>query len=63
MRVSSKLIIVACVLLVAAAVLSFLMFTEQLRPSFWLNSVAFVCATAGLILGFIGIAEHMRSRR
>ena len=58
-----RLIVVALVLLVVGAVLPFLMVNHVLPSTLALNLFSAVSSTVGFILGFIGIAQLMRSRR
>ena len=58
-----KLIIIATVLLIIGVVLPFMMVLELLEKMLVLSAVSFVCSTAGLIMGFIGIAQYTRARR
>ena len=58
-----KLIIIGFVLLLIGVALPFLMVIQLLEATFFLISVSFACSTAGLVTGFIGIAQYMRFRR
>jgi uncharacterized membrane protein len=58
-----KLIIVAIVLLLMGAILPFLMVMGLLESTLALCFMAGLSSPAGLILGVIGIAMHMRSRK
>ncbi len=58
-----SLIIVALVLLLLGAVLPFLMVLGVLESTLALNFFAALSSTMGFILGFIGVAKLMRTRR
>ena len=63
MEKSVKLMLAGFVLLVTGVALPFLMVLELIRSTFLLNFIAYACSTTGLVLGFIGIAQHVRTRR
>jgi len=56
-------IIVGFLLLLAGVVLPFLMVMRLLEPTLALNFISYGCSTAGLITGFIGIAQYRRTGR
>jgi hypothetical protein len=64
MRVSApvRLIVVAFVLLLAGALLPFLMVIRVLEPSFALSFFSYALSLVGLITGLIGAAHYGRSR-
>ena len=57
-----RLIIVAIVLLLIGVILPFLMVLQLLESTLALNFISYGCSTAGLILGFVGIAQYTRRR-
>jgi len=63
MEHSLKLIGIAFILLLAGAVLPFLMLVGVFESTLFLNLVAVVCTIAGATTGFIGMAFYMRRRR
>jgi len=60
---SFKLIFIATGLLVLGVVLPMLMVLGYLGSTLFLNFVSAVSSTGGLLLGFVGIAQYVRSRR
>jgi hypothetical protein len=58
-----KLIAIGFVLLLAGAVLPFLMLVGLLESTLFLNLVAVVCSIGGTTTGFIGLAFYMRRQR
>ena len=58
-----KLIIVGFVLLLVGVVLPFLMVLGLVESTLLLNFLSYGCSTAGLITGFIGMAQYMRGRK
>ncbi len=63
MEKSVKLIIAGVVLLLVGAILPFVMVIRLVTPTLLLSFISYACSTAGLITGFIGIAQHVRVRR
>ena len=53
-----KLIVIAFVLLLAGAILPFLMLIGLVEPTLFLNLVAVVCSIGGLTTGFMGIVSY-----
>ena len=58
-----KLIIVGFVLLLVGVVLPFLMVLRLVESTFLLNFLAYSSSTAGLVLGFVCIAQYVRPRK
>lgn len=58
-----KLIVAGSVLLLVGVVLPFLMVMELVESTLLLNFLAYGSSTAGLISGFVGIAQYRRGRR
>jgi hypothetical protein len=58
-----KLIIVGFVLLLVGVVLPFLMVLGLVESTLLLSFLAYGSSTAGLILGFVGIAQYSRGRK
>jgi len=54
---------VGFVLLLTGLVLPFLMVLGLVESTFLLNFLAYGSSTAGLILGFVGIARYGRGRK
>lgn len=63
METPLKLIIAGFVLLLIGAILPFVMVIGLVTPTLLLSFISHGCSTAGLITGFIGIAQHVRVRR
>ena len=63
METPLKLIIAGLVLLLIGAILPFVMVIRLVTPTLVLSFISYACSTAGLVLGFIGIAQHVRARR
>ncbi len=57
-----QLLIVATILLLAGAVLPFLMVIRVLEPSFALSFFSYGASLLGLVMGLIGIAQYGRGR-
>ena len=64
MRVSApvRLLILATVLLLAGAVLPFLMVLRVIEPSFAWSFFSYGASVVGVVTGLIGIAQYGRSR-
>ncbi len=64
MRVSApvRLLILATVLLLAGAILPFLMVIRVIQPSFALSFFSYGASLVGLVMGLIGVAQYGRSR-
>jgi hypothetical protein len=58
-----RLLGIAFALLIAGAVLPFLMLVGLVESTLFLNLVAVVCSIGGATIGFIGIAFYMRRQR
>ena len=58
-----RLIIVGFVLLLVGVVLPFLMVLRLLESTLPLNFISYGSSTAGLIVGFMGIARYRRTDR
>lgn len=59
-----RLLIIAVFLLLFGCVMPFLMVTQAVRSTFFLNFLSFAASLAGLFLGIIGIAQHrIKSRK
>jgi uncharacterized membrane protein YiaA len=58
-----RLIIIGFVLLLCGAVLPFLMVIGLLINTLPLNFLAYFCSVAGLVTGFIGIAQYNRREK
>ena len=58
-----RLLSIGVGLLIAGAVLPFLMVLRLLEPTLFLCFLAYGCSTVGFITGFIGIALYSRSRK
>ena len=63
MEKSVKLIIAGVALLLVGAILPFVMVIRLVTPTLLLSFISHGCSTAGLITGFIGIAQHVRVRK
>ena len=57
-----RLIIIAVVLLITGVVLPTLMVLQLVESTLLLNFLSYGSSTAGLILGFVGIAQYTRRR-
>ena len=57
------LILVGFFLVLAGAVLPFLMVTRVLASTFFLNFTSFGATMAGLLLGMVGAATYVRMRK
>jgi hypothetical protein len=64
MRVSApvRLVVVALVLLLAGALLPFLMVIRVLQPSFALSFLSYALSLVGLVAGLLGVAHYGRNR-
>lgn len=64
MRVSApiRLLVLATVLLLAGAILPFLMVIRVIEPSFVLSFFSYGASLVGLVTGLIGIAQYGRRR-
>ncbi len=58
-----RLIIIAFVLLIIGLVLPFLMVLGLVESTLLLCFLAYGSSTTGLILGFVGMTQYMRSRK
>ena len=58
-----RLILMALALRLIGVVLPFMMVMEYLESTLALNFLSQVCSTAGLIIGFVGIAQYVGSQR
>ena len=58
-----RLIVGGLVLLIAGALLPWLMVLEYLASTLFLNIVTIAAQVAGLFMGFIGIGMHMAGKR
>jgi len=58
-----RLIIIAFVLLIIGLVLPFLMVLGLVESTLLLCFLAYGSSTAGLILGFVGIAQYRRGQK
>ena len=63
MESSVRWIIVGFLLLLAGVVLPFVMVLRLVQPTLLLNFISYACSTAGLIVGFVGIARYRADRR
>jgi hypothetical protein len=59
----SKMLVIAFLLLVAGAVLPFLMIIDVLESTMFLNFTAYIVSVVGLFLGIIGIATYVGKAR
>lgn len=57
-----RLLLLATVLLLAGAILPFLMVIRVLEPSFGLSFFSYGASLVGLVMGLIGVARYGRSR-
>lgn len=57
------MIISAIVLLFVGVALAFMMVIKIFEPTLFLNFVAYLSSTMGLILGFVGISQYLRTRK
>jgi len=60
---SVRLIVLGVVLLVLGVVFPFLMVMDILESTIPLNFVSIACSTIGLMIGWVGMAQHVRQRR
>ncbi len=60
---SRRLIIIAFFLLLAGAIVPFLMVIQVLGSSFLLNFAVYIASVGGLFLGIIGIATYVGETR
>lgn len=58
-----KMIIAAFILLFLGAILPFLMVVGIIEAAFFLSFLSRACSFIGLIIGFIGMAKYLRTRR
>ena len=58
-----KLIIAGFVLLLAGAILPFVMVIRLVEPTLFLSFTSYASSTTGLVLGFIGIAQYTGTRK
>jgi hypothetical protein len=58
-----RLIVIGFLLLLAGAVLPFVMVINLLESTLFLNIVSVLCTVSGIILGFLGITQYARNRR
>ncbi len=63
METPLKLIIAGFALLLIGAILPFVMVIRLVTPALHLSFISYASTTIGLVLGFIGIAQHVRARR
>jgi len=54
-----KFIIAAILLLLAGAILPFLMVIQVLESSFFLNFISYIASVVGLFIGIIGVAMYV----
>ena len=59
----NRFVVIGFLLVLAGAVLPFLMVLEILPSTFFLNFLAFGASTAGIFLGVIGVATHVGENR
>jgi hypothetical protein len=57
-----KLLAIGIGLMVVGVALPFLMVIRLLEPTLFLSFLAHGCSMAGLITGFVGVAQYFRSR-
>jgi hypothetical protein len=57
------IILIGFVLVVTGVVLPFLMVMHILESTFFLNFFSYIASTAGLILGVVGAALHVRLKK
>ena len=58
-----RLILIGFFLVLAGAVLPFLMVIQVLKSTFFLNFFSFGATMSGLLLGMIGAATYVRMRK
>ena len=58
-----RLIVIALFLLLAGVILPFVMVLELVRPTLVLSFVSYGCSTSGLVMGFVGIAQYLRTQK
>jgi hypothetical protein len=58
-----KIILIGFALAVLGVVLPFLMVIHVLESTFFLNFFSYASSTAGLILGIVGAAMHVRLKK
>lgn len=63
MERSWNLILAALALLIIGVILPFMMVLELLESTLFLSFLAAASSTAGFIMGFVGIAKYVSSRR
>lgn len=63
MENSRNLILVALALLIIGVILPFMMVLELLESTLLLSFLSAASSTSGFILGFVGIAKYVGSRR
>jgi len=63
MEHSPKLILIGLGLLILGVILPFMMVLELLESTLFLNFLAATSSIAGLLTGFVGIAQYVRARR
>ena len=63
MEKSVKLMIAGFVLLLIGVILPFVMVIRLVTPTLFLSFISYASSTAGLVIGFIGIGQHVRVRR
>jgi hypothetical protein len=56
-------IVVGFVLVLAGAVLAWLLFLSILPSTFFLNFLAYACSIAGIFLGLIGSAIYVKTNK
>ncbi len=57
------MLLAAFLLLLSGVTLAFMMAIKVLPPSFFLVFLSYLSSTFGLILGFVGIAQFIRTRK
>lgn len=63
MDIGLKLILIALGMLVAGVVLPFLMVLQMIEATLPLSLISAVLSNVGIIVGFVGIALYVGSRR
>ncbi len=63
MQFSTKILLLATVMLVAGAAFPFLMISKFIPTTFWLSILSYIASVAGLLLGMYGIAAMTTTRR
>ena len=58
-----KLILIGLGMLLLGVILPFMIILELLESTLFLNFLTITSSTGGLIIGFMGIALHVRARR